>query len=90
MQSKDQRKVALETLMELFQHPGWELFKADMKILSEFGRDNAVEACSTNDQWQEWRGRARAYQFVMGYDQMIGVSLETIDDEDNLTNSLED
>lgn len=93
MQSQAQRKAALEALLETFKTPGWEEFKSDIEALKGFGDSNAVEACHTNEEWQEWRGRSRAYGFVLGYEKMIELTLQGMNEPnepEDPTNTLED
>lgn len=66
----------LETLEDLFIHPGWKLLTQDLEHIRENLKETAHISCKTNDEWQERRGQLKELDFFLGYEQDMKSRLE--------------
>ena len=66
MQDKTQQE--LETLLDLFEHEGWNLFIEEKESLVNSLKQQAHLECNTNDEWQQRRGIIATLENIMSFE----------------------
>ena len=79
--TKEQQLKNLETLQDMFQHQGWELFIEEFDSFDKYLKEQAYIECDLNDQWQQRRGTLALLDRILTYQQTIEMVHENLVNE---------
>lgn len=66
----------LEILNDLFSHPGWKLFRAEIEQMKLNHTESADKECPDNDSWQFRRGVVSNMRYILNYENVTKAALE--------------
>jgi hypothetical protein len=82
MNQQDQQRQ--ETLLDLFNHDGWDILMTELEESTQFLKDNAHLNCHTNDDWQKHKGYLSANEGLLSFEGMTkAVAEQAIEQEES-------
>ena len=75
-----------ETMLDLYQHKGWELLQEQLQARVDSLKEQAYQVCDTNEKWQYARGQITTYSEILCMKGVTEASYDNLVEEADASN----